>query len=176
MKSNEKGFTFVELLVAMSIIVILSGAASVSIFQVLKGTEHTNDYMAAVCQVQNAGYWISRDAQMAHRITTDNLTPPNFLILTWVERDQAGEVIYHSVTYFFEDLTGGIGKLMRGYWSDAGANEQNLIAEYIYYNPSDPGRTSKVSYQDPLLTLQLTSIVDEVRETREYQVNRRPNF
>ena len=176
MRRSEKGYTLIELVVAVAIIVLVSGAASVTIFQVLKGTETNNSHMNAVRQVQNAGYWISRDASMAQSIETDNLTPPKFLIFSWTELDSEDQEIYHSATYSFEDLTNGVGKLKRSHWSTAGANEQTFIAQHIYYTPGDPDNTSKANYQPPVLTLQLASLVDEAREMREYRIKRRPNI
>ncbi len=176
MKLGEKGFTYVELIVAITIMALASGAAAIATFQVLKGTERNNNYMTAVRQVQNAGYWISRDTQMAQNVTADNLTAPDFLVLSWTETDYTDDPTYHSVTYFFEGLTDGTGKLKRNHWSSAGANEQTLIAEYIYYNPDDPNNTSKASYQSPALTVQLTALSEEILETREYKINRRSNF
>ncbi len=176
MKHGEKGFTFIELVVALAIIVLTSGAAAAATFQVFKGTERSNDYLTVTRQVQNASHWISHDTQTAQTVTADNLTSPNFLILNWTEWDEDDNPIYHSATYFFEDMTDGIGKLKRLHWSSAGANEQALIAEYIYYDPGNPAKTSKVNYQNPLLTVQLTAIFAELIETREYRVNNRPNL
>jgi len=176
MKQGEKGFTHIELIVAITIIALISGATAMATFQVFHGTERSNNHMTAVRQVHNAGYWISRDTQMAQSVTTDNLTLPDFLVLSWTERDYADEPTYHSVTYFFEDLTDGIGKLKRSHWSSAGANEQTLVAQYIYYDPDDPDDTSEASYQSPALTVQLTALFEETKETREYRINRRPNL
>ena len=176
MKQGEKGFTLVEFLVATTIIVLATGAAGAATFQVFKGTERNNNYITAVRQVQNAGYWISRDAQMAHSVNADNLTSPDFLILNWTERDFADEPTYHTATYFFQDVTDGIGRLKRSHWSSAGADEQTLIAEYIYYDPDDPDNTSKAIYQSQALTVQLTALFEEILETREYRISCRSNF
>ena len=176
MKHGERGFTYIELIIAITIMVLASGAAAMATFQVFKGTERNNNYMTAVRQVQNAGYWISHDAQMAQSVTTDNLTLSDFLILSWTEWDAAGDPVYHSARYFFEDPTDGIGKLKRSHWSSAGANEQTLVAEYIYYDPNDIDDTSKASYQSPVLTVQLTALFEETLETREYKIKHRTNF
>ncbi len=174
MKPGEKGFTLIELIIATSIMVLASGAAGAAIFQVLRNTERNSNHMTVVRQVQNAGYWISRDAQMALSAnTTDNLT---FLSLSWTEWNDAGDPIYHSARYFFEDLTDGVGTLKRSYWSSAGANQMTLVAQYIYYNPSDAGNTSNVSYQSPILTVRLTAFLEESLKTREYKIKRRPGF
>jgi len=176
MKRREKGYTLIELIIAVTIIVLVTGAASIAIFQILKGTERNNTHMNAVRQVQNAGYWLCRDARMAQGIDTDNLTPSDFIVFNWTEWDDVNEEIYHTATYFFEDLTDGIGNLKRSHWSSAGANEQTLIAKHIYYTPTDPDDTSKADYQAPLLTLQLTSIVEDTIEIREYRIKHRPNI
>ncbi len=176
MKQGERGFTLVELLIASAIIAVIGSAAAAATFQVVRGTENNNDRITAIRQVHNAGYWISRDTQMAERVPADNLTPPDFLILNWTERDYVSDPIYHSVTYFFEELTDGIGKLKRSHWSSAGTNEQTLVAEYIYYDPNDPSGTSKANYQSPELTVQLCALFKETRENREYRINHRPNL
>ncbi len=160
----------------MAVIALLASAATQAIFQTLKGTERSNNHITCVTQVQNAGYWLSYDAQMAESVIIDNLEPPDFLVLTWTEWHYGDDDINHSVRYFFEDLSGGVGTLKRSHWSSAGANEQTLVARYIYYDPDDPDNTSKVSYQSPVLAIKLTALSGEARETREYQVKRRPNL
>jgi len=176
MRLSEKGYTLIELAIAITIMVLASTAASAAIFQIFNNIERNNDRLTAVFQVQYAGSLISRDAQMASSVITDNLTMPDFLIIDWTEWDAAGDPIYHSVTYFFEGLTDGIGKLMRNHWSSAGASEDTLIAEYIYYDPTYVDDTSKASYDSPVLTVQLTAHFEETRETREYRIQHRPNL
>ena len=176
MKLGEKGFTYIELIVALAILALIGSATATATFQVLRVTERNNDHMTVVRQVQNAGYWLSRDAQMAQSVSADNLTSPDFLVLNWTEWDYVDEPIYHSVTYFFENLTDGVGKLKRSHWSSAGANEQTLVAEYIYFNPEDPDNTTEASYQNSVLNIQLTSLFGETIETREYKINLRPNL
>ncbi len=175
MKLGEKGYTLIELLIAITITVLAIGAAGGAIFQVFRGMESNNDHMTVVRQVQNAGYWISRDAQMAQAVTTDGLTLPDFLVVDWTVWDDAGDPVYHTATYFFEDLTDGIGTLKREHWSSAGASEETLIAQYIYYDPG-VDNTSNASYLSPVLTVQLTALFEETRETKEYQITHRPNF
>ena len=175
MRRGERGFTLVELLVAMVIMVTISGAAGAVTFQTLKGVARGTGYMAAVRQVENAGHWISRDALMAETVRTDNLTWPDFIVISWVERDYVNDDIYHSATYYFQDMSGEIGKLMRRHWSSAGANETVMVAENIYYDALHPNET-KANYNNPKLIVKLTSIVDDRHETKEYKIVHRPNF
>jgi len=177
MRPNEKGFALVELAVGVAIVALIGSATATAIFQVITVSERSDDHMTAVQQVQNAGYWVSHDAQIAEGIFTDDLGSPNFLVLTWTEHDYSGgDSTYHSVTYFFDDLSSGVGELKRNHWSSAGADQNTLIAKYIYYDPADPDSTSKASYQSPVLTVKLTTLSGEVSESREYRVVHRPNF
>ncbi len=155
---------------------LASGAAGTAIFQVLRNTERNNDYMTVVRQVENAGYWISRDAQMARVVTTtDNLTLPLFLVMSWTVWDDTGDSTYHSANYTFEDLTDGVGKLKRMY-GGGGVNQTTLVAQYIYYDPDDVANTSNTSFESPLLTVKLTAVFEEFVESREYSIKRRLDF
>ena len=176
MKQGQRGFTSIELLVATAIIALIAGAATMTTFSVLRDTEHTNDRMTVVRQVENAGFWISQDTLMADRVCADNLTPPDFLVVDWTEWGYDDDSIYHSVTYSIEDISEGIGRLKRTHQDSGGTNEQMLVANYIYYNQSDPDNTSDVSYQEAVLTLKIASVFGDAQEMREYKVYQRPNF
>jgi len=180
MKRSERGFTFIEFLVVMAIVALIAGAAGATTLQLFASTERSNNHMTAVRQVQNAGYWISRDALMAE--STDNVTThPEFLILNWTEWGYDEDSIYHKVTYSFEDMPGGLKKLKRTHWSRVGTNEptlvaETLVAEYIYYDPDDPDNTTKASYESSVLTVQIAAAIGEANEIKEYRVWHRPNF
>lgn len=173
--SGEKGFTLVQVIVSLAITVLVVLPASGAMFQILKNSGRTGDYLTAVHQVQNAGDWISRDTQMALGVSANLTLPvPVLLTLTWTE-DAFGTPVYHTDNYTIENLNGGIGTIRRRHTSTAGANEQALIARYVYYNPADAGNTTMTSYQNPLLTIRLASHVGASQETREYKIIRRPN-
>ncbi len=174
MKSGEKGFTLVELLVSLAITVLITAAAGAALFQVFQASSRNNDYMTAVRQVENAGFWISRDAQMANSVTT-NTTLPDFLVINWTEWITATSANYHSATYFFDGLANGIGSLKRNHWSTAGDNQTTLIAGSIYYNPVDTVNTTSLSYEGELLTVRVTALCENTMETREYIISRRTN-
>ena len=176
MKQGEKGFSTIELIVVLSIIALIGLAATMTTFQAINVTARNNSHMTAVRQTQNAGYWISRDAQMTESVVTDNLSFPDFIVLTWTVWDDSDNATNHSVKYFFEELSNGIGKLKRNHWSSAGLNQDTLVAEYISYDPNDPVNTSNVSYQDPVLTVKLTALFGDASETREYRISCRPNL
>ena len=187
MKRGERGFTLIEVLVVIAIVASITAAATMSTFQVFNVTRRSNDHVVAVRQVQNAGYWISRDALMAENIVVDNQTPSNFLVLTWTEwsYEPGGVSTYHEVTYSYslQDLSSDvIWKLSREHSTyDADQepeSETNLVAEYIDYDPSMgfDGPTWADYENPPVLTVQITSSLGEASETREYRVLPRPDF
>jgi len=176
MSENERGFNTIEIIVAILIMSMIALGATMTIFQVINVTAQSDSHMTALQQVQNAGYWISRDAQMADNVSTVNLGGTNFLVLSWTEVDEIDNTTDHSATYFFEDLTGGIGRLKRSYSTNASLNNETLVAQYISYDPADPVNTSNVSYTSPSLTLKLVVIFADASETREYQISCRPKL
>ena len=173
---DEKGFTLVELAVALAIMALVGLGAYMTTFQVIHGTERSSSDITAMRQVQNAGYWLSRDAQKAESIKTTGLTYPDFIFIAWTERDYINDDVHHSATYYFEDVSGTIKNLKRQHWSSSGLDEETLIAEHIYYDPADPSDTSTASYANPALTVKLVSIFGDAEEVREYQISRRTNF
>ena len=176
MSRSEQGFSIIEVIVVLAIASIIALGAIMTIFQVINGTGRSNERVTVARQVQNAGYWISRDAQMAENVTTENLTGTNFLVLDWIELDDSDNTTTHSVTYFFEGLSGGVGQLKRNHWSSAGADTDTLIADYISYDPNDPVNTSNASYQVPELAVKIMSLFGNASETREYRISTRPNL
>ncbi len=127
LKRNQRGFTLIELMIAVAIGSLVTGAATMTISQVFTGSARSSNHMIAVRQVQNAGYWVSRDAQMAQTVVTTGAT--GFpLTLTWIEWD--GTV--NEVTY---TLTGG--ELKRSHSIGGGAPTETMVAEFV-----DPGETN----------------------------------
>jgi len=180
MKRSERGFTLIELLVVVAIVALIGGAASMATSQVITGTKRSNDHMTAIRQVQNAGYWISRDTLMAQSVVAgddpETAEIVEFITLNWTEweKDEGKkgdkDSKYHLVTYYFEDMADGLKRLERQHLIDGVEETTTFVAEHIYYN------ATTVVYETPVLTLQIAASVGEASETREYRVQRRPNF
>ncbi len=126
---SQRGFTALELLIAFAITGIVAGAATTAILQVYSGSAHSSNHMTVVRQVQSAGYWISRDSQMAQRVNSTGAS--GFpLTLTWTdwETGDGYEVVY--------DLSAD--KLQRKHYTNTTLDETGIVAQYI---DSDPTKT-----------------------------------
>ena len=173
MRRKEVGYTIIELLVAVSIMALASVAAGMAMYQVFGGTEDNNNCMTALHQVQNAGYWISRDAQMAMSVnTTNNLVFPGFLHMGWTEWDDTGTPTYHLIHYSLENGSNNLYSLKRTHTISGGSTEEAMVADYIFYQPGTE-YSSNSSYNNPIIMVNITSIFDDTRESREYRIKRR---
>ncbi|MBI4267116.1 MAG: prepilin-type N-terminal cleavage/methylation domain-containing protein [Chloroflexi bacterium] len=170
---DEKGFGLIEVLVATAIMAVLGLAFSMTTSQVMDGTRRSNNRISAISQVQNAAGWISRDARMATGLLTDNLTTPDFLVMSW--KDESSDDQY-QVIYTLEDVPGSsLKKMQRQLWVNGAPANTTLIARYIDPAPS----ATKCDFTGGVLSVTLTAVAgdrDKVRsETRVFQVTPRPN-
>lgn len=65
MKKGERGFTLVEMLIAVAIIGITVSVLGTTVYQAVTSTEYGNDRITAMHEVQNAAHWMSFDGQRA---------------------------------------------------------------------------------------------------------------
>ncbi len=120
---NQRGFTLIELLVAIAITGLITGGLTMTIFQVFDVNALTSNHMTAVRQVQNAGYWVSHDAQMAQSVVITGVS--GFpLILTWTDWETGDE---YKVDY---DLLVD-NELKRSHFINDGEPSGTLVAQYI---------------------------------------------
>jgi prepilin-type N-terminal cleavage/methylation domain-containing protein len=102
-----KGFTLVEVLVALAVGSIVVAGATQVLQQMFFLVPKAEGSMLAMRQVQFAGHWIDRDALMAQVITpTDNLTRNlndhlSTLVMSHVEWNPSDNTtVVKTVTYF----------------------------------------------------------------------------
>ena len=164
LKKGQKGFTLVELLIVIAITGLITGGITATIFQVFNINTRNTNRMTAVRQVQQAGFWVSPDVQMAQSVNATG--SPDFLTLNWIEW---GTNNTHEVIYTLEYMSGELKKLQRSHSVNGGDPTVTPVAEYI-----DPGQTSCV-WDGEWLTFNVTATVGEESETRVYEVKPRPD-
>jgi prepilin-type N-terminal cleavage/methylation domain-containing protein len=163
LKNNEKGVTLIELVAAIALTGIISGSIVTGIFQVFTFNARTSNHLIAVNQVQNVGYWVSRDVQQAQQVTTSGAS--GFpLTLTWSDWDgNEYQVVYTIVG----------DKLERKHYTNAALDSTTYVSEYI-----DSANTD-CDFGDGKLTLNITATVGAgsraQTETRVYEIIARPS-
>lgn len=168
MKQGEKGFTLIEVLVVVFIMALIAGAATMTISQVLGITKNSNDRTTAIRQVQNAGYWISRDSLMAQTVTTDDdpgTLELEFITLSWTAWEDND---VHKIVYTFEDMPTGLKKLKRQHLVyDINGLEIGNDMMYIAKNIID---SASFSVEDGVWILSIGARSGTKTENREYEI------
>ncbi len=134
-KKYEKGFTLLELVIAMAIGVIIIGAMGGALYQILAASNSSSNNLMAIRQVQNAGYWISRDVQQssAEYITEgDNPDTPDieeiFTVVWDVITFDAGLLKEgHKAVYRLDG-----GNLYRDYYITGAMSYEIQVDDYVF--------------------------------------------
>jgi prepilin-type N-terminal cleavage/methylation domain-containing protein len=162
LKNHQRGFTLIEMVIAVGIAALITGVITFAIMQTLTVDHRASNHMVAVRQVQQAGDQVSKDALQAQNVTPGGC--PNCVVcLNWT--DVGGNQTTHRIRYTLED-----GQLKR---EDLGLSATTTVAEYItsaIINP--PG---SCSFPDcGAYNFTVTAGVGDQSETRVYQIEPRP--
>jgi len=163
---SQRGFTLMEIMVAISLVALIAVSVSSATFQILRQSIKNRDYTSASQSTMNAVHWMSRDAEMAQTIQTGvNHGFP--LTLRWIDW---GSSVYQSV-YSIEN-----GVLKREYSHTGDGSVQTVLANYV---DTVSGNTTIV-YNNKILTVKITasigsgSSVTTVTSTREIYMRSMP--
>lgn len=165
-RRGQRGFSTIELVVALAVTGFIGLGATVSSIQVLDQTAQNADYTTASRHTLNAVQWVSQDAQMAQTIETSGEAgfPLTLTRLAW-------DNVVHQVVYDLAD-----GALMRRYYIDGEGPYQTRVAEYI--NPA-PALTH-CEEASGVLTLTITASVGKgdakTSVTKVREITSRPNL
>lgn len=163
-RKSQTGLSLIEMLVGLAIFALISSAGSVVVMQMLSVNASANNRVTAITQVQNAGYWLSRDAQQSRVVTkddpdTEDITEEYVALFIWSDWDGVrNKVIY--------DLNGN-GGLVRKYFQDDTLLEEKTIARFITEASVNIDETSLYT------TAAITATVggfQRVSETRVYEI------
>ncbi len=161
MRQRQKGFTLIEIVLALSIVAAVVATISMTITTLLMNYEQPSVQQILLQQVQNAGYQMPRDIQMSSNVT---LSGPNGFPLTInipVDQDQNND---YSVKYLFDS-----DKLTRQQYDSSGnLTAETLIAQYVDVDNTTVDNITASSYE---LTIRV-SLGDEA-VTASYEAKQR---
>ena len=103
-KKGEKGFTLLELIIAIAITSLITTGVTTAIYQTFTLSTRTSNHMVAVREVQEAGYWLSLYAYMASdiEITGDSGFP---MTLRWIDFETNKK---HKIIFSLNETDGGL--------------------------------------------------------------------
>ncbi len=168
---NQRGFSLIELVIALAIAALVGGGAVMATFSVITTNSGSTTHMTAVKEVENAVHWLTRDAQMAQFEEDEPPTGPwafndpiHPLVLTWVN-DYDG--ISGNVTY---QQNGG--QLLRVYSGSEGS-ATTVVAQHIDFNSLNTNWSFSGGYNGSVLSFKIKASVGGFRpssETRLFDV------
>ena len=168
LNKSQKGMTMLELLMAFAVTGIITGGITATLYQMVIGSARTNNHMMAVKQVQNAGYWVSRDSQAAQSVVVAEGEDTGFpFTLTWTAWDDT----VNTVTYTLDGTE---------LWRDDGV-QQSAVAQFVDVDPTKTSCAFADTNGDTLkdtvifrVTVSIGSSLQQETETREYRIVPRP--
>ena len=159
---KQRGYTAIEMIIGLALVGILGLGITGFTMQTITYGAKSNNKMQAMMQVENAGYWVSRDVQMSANISLgENAGFP--LELNWLDIDQNEYQVLYT-------LTGS--EIKRSLARNGQENLQTIIAESI--NPATD--LTSCTYTDGLLTFKVTATVDDNDVSRSYTIKKRLEF
>jgi prepilin-type N-terminal cleavage/methylation domain-containing protein len=162
--NNQRGFTLIEIIITLAIasfIVVLIGMAFA---QTMIITSKSQDHMLVIRQLQTAGYWVSRDSQMAKNAI-------------WQEPVEEPFPLQWQLTINWEDITANTyeavyviteeGKFVRYYYRNSVLQETRIIAEGIVSDPAQTYYDTSVAYG---AEFRIAATIGGITESRDYNV------
>ena len=141
----QRGFTLIEIVMALGVSALIASAATATIYQVFMNNTKDTTRMTAVKQVENALHFIVRDVQMAQEIQTDGLAGDEVLRLRWVDWDD----VSYQVTYYLDN-----GELTREYQRTGEDGQTTSVCRYILQLSVSPQ-----PYETGDLTVNITATI-----------------
>ncbi len=159
---GEAGLTLIEMLVVLALIGLIMGSATAAIYAIIKSSSISNEQNVALRQVQNAGYWITRDVLQADDEPTldPGITgfPISMQYYKW-----GGGTNFTPCTVDYSIIGDKLERQV-----NCGTPETILIADYLIV-----ADTAIVKNVDNTYTLTVKAAFGDAEVTRTYEIERR---
>lgn len=159
---TEKGFSLIEAVIGLAVISVIIVAMSMTITTIVTNSQGTTERSVVLRQVQNTGYSISHDVQMAENVTPDGTGGFPLTLDIPVDTDQNND---YSVDYLFD----GDKIIRQVYDSSHTLIKETVVAEYI-----DVDETTFTTLGSNAYELTVRASTGEAVAERSYQVKQRP--
>ena len=102
---NQKGFTLIEILVAMLVGGMITAGVITGIFQIVYGAGQIREESVALADIDNAAHWLTRDVVLGRSTDlVDGEPQVSQMTLTWNDSTwwaEQEESVSHSVIYTY---------------------------------------------------------------------------
>ena len=157
MRKEQRGFTLVELLVAIAIAGLIAPVVVSGIFQVTRGTVRINTDLVVLQEIDGASAWINRDLSQAQTTNLNVGETLNTMRVDWV--DQTGWAVEGAESHFAEYTLSGTD-LLREY-----DGETQIVARRV--------ANIQFSRSGKFITVAITSTLRDRTETLSYFITPR---
>jgi len=162
-RQGQEGFTLIELVLAIAIAGAIVTVVGMTITTLILNSQQPSRQYTLLPQVQNAGYWISRDVQMSRNVTAPDPSGFPLSISIPVDDDENND---YDIKYAFSGNT-----LIREVYDSSGnLTSQNLIAKYVDKDITtfDSDNTGASLYK-----LTIRAVMGEEAVTASYEMRQR---
>ena len=124
MRQRQKGFSLLEMLVALGIVAAVIASITLTVMTLLSNSQQPSTQQTLLQQVKSAGYWMPRDINMAIDVTLGS--PNGFPCTINIPVDQDENHDY-TVDYVFD------GNMLKRQQFDSSDNltAETLVAQYV---------------------------------------------
>ena len=148
---EQKGFTLVEILIALGITALVAGTLGTAIFQIFDRSARGNDTLKALNDIHNAGRWLYLDGERAETTDLVDATPPvppvNAMSLSWTSDGQLHTATYSlSGTELVRNHNGTVTTVARYVSSVDFSISNRLIKIDLTSTPGSTGVSKQVTY------------------------------
>ena len=155
---GQRGFTLIEILVAMAIGGMLVPVVVAGIFQVTNGTDKINTDLVLLQDIDGASAWINRDLSQAQTTDVVSGAPPvDHMRVDWI------------------DLTGWAAEGSESHYAEYTLSGSDLVREYDGVTQIVARRIADIAFSrvDNYMTVAITSTLRGTTESLSYFVTAR---